>query len=125
VSATDAENAELKTQLVSSQAQLTTLATSTAQDKATTAIDGAIKEGKIVPALRDHMISRHMRNPTEVENEIKLMPSLNAGGLGNRKQPGAEGAVALTEEDDKLIAMMGIDPKAYADTAKALHGKGN
>ncbi|MGO8323686.1 phage protease [Rhizobium ruizarguesonis] len=125
VSATDAENAELKTQLVSMQAQLTTLATSTAQDKATTAIDGAIQAGKIVPALRDHMIARHMKNPAEVENEIKLMPSLNAGGLGNRKQPGAEGGVALTEEDDKLIAMMGIDPKAYADTAKALHGKGN
>ncbi|RFB91773.1 hypothetical protein B5K08_15865 [Rhizobium leguminosarum bv. trifolii] len=124
VSATDAENAELKTQLVSMQAQLTTLATTTAQDKATTAIDGAIKDGKIVPALRDHMISRHMKNPAEVESEIKLMPSLNAGGLGTRKQPGAED-VAMTAEDDKLIAMMGIDPKAYADTAKALHGKGN
>ncbi|MGW9946986.1 phage I-like protein [Rhizobium leguminosarum] len=123
-SATDAENAELKTQLVSMQAQLTTLATSTAQDKATTAIDGAIQTGKIVPALRDHMIARHMKNPTEVENEIKLMPSLNAGGLGNRKQPGAD-QNALTAEDDKVMAMMGIDPKAYADTAKALHGKGN
>lgn len=124
VSATDAENAELKTQLVSMQAQLTTLATSTAQDKATTAIDGAIQAGKIVPALRDHMIARHMKNPTEVENEIKLMPSLNAGGLGNRKQLGADDS-ALTAEDDKVMAMMGVDPKAYAETAKALHGKGN
>ncbi|MGM5088008.1 phage protease [Rhizobium sp. 814_E9_N1_1] len=124
VSATDAENAELKTQLVSMQAQLTTLATSTAQDKATTAIDGAIQAGKVVPALRDHMIARHMKNPTEVENEIKLMPSLNAGGLGNRKQPGADDNT-LTAEDDKVMAMMGVDPKAYAETAKALHGKGN
>jgi hypothetical protein len=65
-----------------------------------------------------------VRNPTEVENEIKLMPSLNAGGLGNRKQPGADDN-ALTAEDDKVMAMMGVDPKAYAETAKALHGKGN
>lgn len=122
--AAEAENAALKTQLTSLQTQLTSLATTTAKDKAEAAIDGAIQGGKIVPALRDHMIARHMRNPAEVENEIKLMPSLNAGGLGNRKQPGAEDA-ALTAEDDQLIAMMGIDPKVYADTAKALHGKGN
>ncbi|ANM05237.1 Mu-like prophage I protein [Rhizobium phaseoli] len=122
--ATEAENAELKTQLTSLQSQLTALATTTAKDKAEAAIDGAIEAGKIVPALRDHMITRHMKNPAEVESEIKLMPSLNAGGLGGRKQPGADDN-ALTAEDNEVMAMMGIDPKAYADTAKALHGKGN
>ncbi|PDT05710.1 hypothetical protein CO666_03650 [Rhizobium chutanense] len=124
VTATEAENADLKTQLASMQKQLTAIATTTAKDKAETAIDGAIQAGKIVPALRDHMISRHMKNPAEVEAEIKLLPSLNAGGLGNRKQPGADDS-ALTAEDNNVMAMMGIDPKAYADTAKALHGKGN
>ncbi|KEC73915.1 Mu-like prophage I protein-like protein [Rhizobium leguminosarum bv. phaseoli CCGM1] len=124
VSTTDAENADLKSQLTSLQSQLTTLATTTAKDKAEAAIDGAIEAGKIVPALRDHMITRHMKNPAEVEAEIKLLPSLNAGGLGGRKQPGADDS-ALTAEDNEVMAMMGIDPKAYADTAKALHGKGN
>ncbi len=41
------------------------------------------------------MIARHMKDPQEVETEIKLMPSINAGGLGGRKMPEA-GAEALT-----------------------------
>jgi phage I-like protein len=114
---------ELVQQITSLQTQLTTLATSTAKDKAELAITSAIEAGKVVPALRDHMIARHMRNPAEVENEIKLMPSLNAGGLGGRVLPDNGGT--LTAEDDKVMAMMGVDPKAYAETAKALHGKGN
>jgi len=120
--ATDIENASLKDQLKSLQAQLTSVVTDTAKDKAVAAIDGAIQAGKIVPALRDHYIARHMKAPAEVETELKVMPSLNAGGLGNRKQP-EDGGPAVTAEDEKIIAMMGIDPKAYADTAKALHGK--
>lgn len=122
VTPTEAENADLKAQLVSLQSQFTTLASSTANDKAVAAIDGAISAGKIVPALRDHMVSRHMKNPTEVEQEIALMPSLNAGGLGNRVQPGSSDT-GLTAEDDKVAAMMGIDSKTFGDNAKALHGK--
>ncbi|WP_160009786.1 phage protease [Rhizobium sp. 18055] len=121
--AAEAENAELKTQLVSMQSQLTTLATTTAQGKAQSAIDTAIEAGKVIPALRDHMIARHMKNPTEVETELKVMPSLNAGGLGGRTLPDNGGT--MTAEDDKVMAMMGMDPTAYAATAKALHGKGN
>jgi phage I-like protein len=122
VTATEAENAELKGQVTSLQSQFTALANSTAKDKAETAVDDAIKAGKVIPAMREHMIGRHMRNPAEVEQEIKLLPSLNAGGLGGRKQPGNDDA-GLTSEDNQVMAMMGIDPKAYADTAKALHGK--
>jgi phage I-like protein len=121
--ATEAENAALRTQLTSLQTQFTTFASTTAKDKAEAVIDAAIAEGKVVKVLRDHMISRHMKDPAEVESELKVMPSLNAGGLGGRVLPESGGV--MTTEDDQLMAMMGIDPKAYADTAKALHGKGN
>ncbi len=121
--ATAEENESLKGQLVSLQSQLTTLATTSAKDKAEVTITAAVKEGKIVPALKDHFIARHMKDPSEVEAELKLMPSLNAGGLGGRQLP--EGGGTLTPEDDRIMAMMGIDLKAYAETAKALHGKGN
>lgn len=116
------ENSDLKKTVLSLQSQITTLASTTAKDKAEATIDDAIKAGKIVPVLRDHMISRHMKNPAEVEQEIKLMPSLNAGGLGGRPQPGAENG-AMTDEDQKVAAMMGIDPKTFGENAKALHGK--
>lgn len=113
---------QLTTQITALQSQLTTLSTTTARDKAEAKIDEAISAGKIVPALRDHMIARHMKNPTEVETEIGVMISLNAGGLGGRKAP--ETGQVITAEDDKIIAMMGVDPTAFADQAKALHGKG-
>lgn len=122
--ATEAENADLKTQLVSLQTQLTSLATDTARKEATTTIEAAIAGGKIVPALRDHMVARHMKNPTEVEAEIALMPSLNAGGLGGRKQV-IDGEATLTEEDQQVALMMGFDQKIFAERSKALHGKGN
>lgn len=122
--ATEAENTELKTQLVSLQSQLTSLATDTARKEAVTTIEAAIAGGKIVPALRDHMVARHMKNPTEVEAEIALMPSLNAGGLGGRKQS-IDGETTLTDEDQQVASMMGFDQKVFAEHSKALHGKGN
>jgi phage I-like protein len=118
----DADKAELVTQLTLLQSQMATLATSTAKDKAVAAVEAAIEGGKIVPALREHMITRHMKNPAEVENEIALMASLNAGGLGKRPAPTA-GGNARTEEDDKIIAMMGVDATAFDATAKSLFGK--
>lgn len=122
VTATEAENAELKAAITSLQSQLTSVVTATAKDKAVMAVETAIKDGKIVPALKDHMIARHMKNPEEVEAEIKLLPSINAGGLGGRKLPDDSTSVA-TGEDAEVIAQMGVDPEAYAKTAKALFGK--
>lgn len=119
----ETEKADLLRQVTSLQSQLTNLATQTARDKATSAIETAIHAGKIVPALKDHMIARHMKNPEEVEAEIKLMPSLNAGGLGGHRQ--TDGDPALSDEDRQVAAMMGVDEKTFAERAKALHGKGN
>lgn len=118
----DADRAQLVNQVTSLQSQLTTLATTTAKDKATTTIEAAIEAGKLVPALREHMIARHMKNPADVESELALMPSLHAGGLGKRPAPKA-GEPARTEEDDKILAMMGVDAAAYDATAKSLFGK--
>lgn len=118
----DADREQLVTQITSLQSQLTTLATSSAKDKAVAAIDAAIEGGKVVPVLRDHMIARHMKSPTEVESELALMPSLHAGGLGKRPAP-KSGEPARTDEDDKILAMMGVDAAAYDATAKSLFGK--
>lgn len=118
----DADRAQLVNQVKSLQSQLTTLATTTAKDKAVTTIEAAIEAGKLVPALREHMIARHMKNPADVESELALMPSLHTGGLGNRPAPKA-GETARTEEDDKILAMMGVDAAAYDATAKSLFRK--
>ncbi len=110
VSPTEAENAELKTMVTSLQSQLTSVVTANARDKAVMAIETAIKDGKVVPALKEHMIARHMKDPQEVETEIRLMPSINAGGLGGRKMPEA-GAEALTTEDELVMARWASTPR--------------
>lgn len=121
VTAAEAENAELKTMVTSLQSQLTTLVSTHARDKAVSVVEEAVKVGKIVPALKDHMIARHMKDPAEVEKEIALLPSINAGGLGGHREP--EAGTVLSAEDKQIAAMMGFDEKTFADRSKALHGK--
>ncbi|MFC3074684.1 phage protease [Shinella pollutisoli] len=118
----ETENAELKAQVVSLQSQISTLVTSTAREKAEATVDQAIKDGKIVPALRDHMIARHMKAPAEVETEIQHLVSINAGGLGGRKPP--EGGDTATSDELSVAAVMGVDPEAFKKEHKALFGKG-
>jgi phage I-like protein len=121
---TEVENAELKSSVTSLQSQLTTLISTHARDKAVAVVEDAIKAGKIVPALKDHMIARHMKDPAEVDKEIALLPSINGGGLGGRKQLEGDGT-ALSDEDRQVAALMGVDETTFATMAKALHGKGN
>lgn len=111
--------AELQKTITSLQSQLTQVVTNGAREKAETAIDAAIAKGKLVPALRDHMISRHMKDPAEVETELKAMPALNAGTLRNFK-PSEEGKETLSHDDNAVLSQMGLDPKAFGETAKTL-----
>ncbi|WP_319519643.1 phage protease [uncultured Martelella sp.] len=92
--------------------QLTTLKSGHAKERAETVIDTAITEGKLIPALRDHYIARHQKDAESVETELKLMPSIHAGGLGKRKPPEA-GSTEITAEDDQVMALMGVDKEAF------------
>ncbi|TCT35381.1 phage protease [Martelella mediterranea] len=92
--------------------QLTTLKSGHAKERAETVIDAAIGEGKVVPALRDHYIARHQKDAGGVEEELKLLPSIHAGGLGRRK-PVEAGATEITADDEQVMALMGVDPEAF------------
>ncbi len=127
-SATDTENAGLKDQLVTLQSQvsqlttqLTSVTTHNAQEKAEAVISAAVEGGKIVPALKDHMIARHIKNPTEVEAEIKMMPSINSGGIGQRDLP--RSGETATDGELNVGALMGVDPEAFKKQHKTLFGK--
>ena len=113
----DDEAASLREEVKSLNAKLTSVVTDAAKARAVTAIDAAVQAGKVVPALRDHFISRHMKDPTEVEGELKLMPSLHAGGLGRHKPVETDDGL-LDETDAEVAALMGLDPKEFAKTAK-------
>jgi phage I-like protein len=118
----EGEIAALKGEVKALHNQLSAYVSTTSQDKAATVIDQAIKDGKVIPVLRDHYIARHVKDAADVEREISMLPSLHAGGLGNRQppKPGAE-----PDADEMAVAaMMGVDPAAYAETYKKLFGKG-
>ena len=115
----DAENAQPRDQVKELNTRLTTEVNARANERAVTAIDKAIEDGKLVPALRDRFITRHMKDPADVEAEIKLMPSLNSGGLGNRRMV-EEGGASLSDADDTVCNLMGLDPVKYAEAAKQL-----
>lgn len=116
----DAEVEDLQAQVKSLNTKLTDVITTGAKKDAELAIGAAIDAGKLVPALRDHMIARHMKNPAEVETELKAMPSLRTGSLHGFKPSGDGDESGLSPEDQQVCAMMGIDPKAYAETSKKL-----
>jgi len=116
----DDEAEDLRKQVKSLNTQLTQVMTTTAKKEAEAAIDAAIEGGRLVPALRDHMIARHMKNPAEVETELKAMPSLRTGSLHGFKPSGDGDEAGLSPEDTSVCAMMGLDPKAYAETSKKL-----
>ncbi len=114
---------EMRATVVTLQAQLTAVTQERAKDRATAAIDQAIKDGKPIVAIRDHYITRHMADPAGVEKELAAMPSLHGGGLGGRQAPAASlGADGLSADEASIVALMGLDPKAYAKT-KAAQGE--
>lgn len=113
----------LKGQVTALHNQLTGYVSVTSKDKAISVIEKAIADGKVIPALKDHYIARHMKDAFEVEKEITLLPSLHAGGLGGRLPPKTGDETAPDDDERKVAALMGIDKAAFEATHKALYGK--
>lgn len=114
----DKEKAELRAEITSLNTRLTEVVTNAARTNAEATIQRAMDEGKIVPALRDTFIARHIKDPAAVDAEIKLMPSINAGGL--RRRTDDPSAPLLTDEEAEIAELMGIDPKKMAETSAQL-----
>jgi len=93
----------------------------TRRDKATAFVDGAIREKKVgvVPAMRDHYITRHMQEPTAVEKEIGAMPSFGPTHTTIVPPKAQQKAGDLTPEQRQAIALMGVDPEAFKKTLAA------
>ena len=113
----------LNSQIATLNSELATLKASHAQDRAVSVIDEAVKSGKLFPALRDHYIARHAKNPTEVEEELKLLPSIHSGSLkGRTPASGDSHDGQLTDEDRKVAAMMSVSEEDFLKTRKQEKG---
>jgi phage I-like protein len=112
-------------QVVALQTQINTMKAGTARAAAVAFIDGAIKAGKPIAAVRDQLIARHAEAPAETEALVNGMPSINAGGIVvHQAQGGAGGDEAMTAEETMTCQKMGIDPVKYRETRKKMAGEG-
>lgn len=90
------EVTELRAEVKALNARLTETVTENAKSKAEHFVQKAMDEGRLVPALRERFIARHIKDPAEVEAEVALMPSLHAHSLRDY-QPSETGAADPAE----------------------------
>lgn len=119
----EGDAAALRREVVALQAQLTTLRQDAALARATEVVDAAIRAGKpLTPKLREIFIARHAKDPKGTEAELAELPSLHAGGIGDRK-PAEQASDGLTADERHVVALMGLDPEAFKKAAQAAAGK--
>lgn len=112
---TRSEEAKLRETVTTLQSSLDRLEADRRRSAAETFVDGAIKAGKPVRALRDHYVTRHMRDAAAVETEIGALVSIHSGGA-TPPRTDAGGRAGLTPDQQHACTLMGLDPKAYAET---------
>lgn len=117
---TDARITALQSELTNVTNQLNTLQSDGKKKAAETFVDGAIAAGRVgVKPLRDDYISMHMENPARTEKQINAMPILK-GGVTLTTAPGVDAkAGELSEADNSVISLMGLDPEEYKKTLAA------
>lgn len=110
---------DLSRQVIALQTQVTTMQQAQARATAEAVVDAAIRDGKPIAPLREHLIARHMREPDAVAKELAALPSINGGGVTRPPAAGGD-ADGLDDGDRQRIAEMGLDPKIYAETKAKL-----
>ncbi|WP_089257188.1 phage protease [Cereibacter sphaeroides] len=114
-------------QITALQSELTTVATELktlkevgARAAAESFVDGEIRRGRVgVKPLRDHYVAMHMADPARVEKELGALPVLGASGTVAVPPQAQAGEVSLNADQLAAARLIGIDPKAYAETLKA------
>jgi phage I-like protein len=89
------------------------------EEKATAAVDAAVKAGKLQPAQRDWALGYAKKDPEAFAAFVDKQPVIvAAGGKGPTGQPPAAGA-ALTADELAVCKAMGLDPEAFKKTRDA------
>jgi len=110
----------LQAELADTTKKLQSLREGLSRDRAETFVDAAIKAGTVgVKALRDRYVSMHMKDAAGTEELINGLPRVGAGNaFVSAATPSKDGAISLNAEQSTVAAMLGEDPKDYAETLK-------
>jgi phage I-like protein len=110
----------LQSEIAALTTQLNSVTEVQARDRATAFVDGEIKRGRAgVKPLRDHYIAMHMADAARVEKEIGALPVLGSSGMTVLPPAPKDGEIALNAAQRDVAAILGIDPKTYAETLKS------
>lgn len=116
VTALQAELTELAT-------AFNTLAADTRKKAAEAYVDGAIHAFRVgVKPMRDRYVTMHMADAAGTEALIGALPIVGGSGQIVSAAPpaaGKDGEIALNAEQLHTCKVLGLDPKAYAETLKA------
>ncbi|SMF83012.1 Mu-like prophage I protein [Tistlia consotensis] len=93
--------------------QLTRLVDDNTQTKATTAVDQAMAEGKVVPAARTWALDYAKKNPEGFAAFCKAAPVVVKPGAQHRADPPPNKGAELDDDELAVCRQLGITPEAY------------
>jgi phage I-like protein len=107
-------------QVSAMQADIKKLQDQLGEDKANEAVDKAVREGKLAPALKDWGLSMHRANPEKFDEFVGKAPVLtSAQRTATAKVPGAEpGIEQLDDADLAVMRQMGLSQEQMLKAKK-------
>ena len=102
-------------------ARATALETSTADEKATAAVDAAVEAGKVTPAQRDWALAYAKSDPEGFGSYVEATPAIVRPGRSGPGRPGTgvDPEAALTDEELAVCRSMGVSADDYKAARKA------
>lgn len=105
-------------QVAAMQADIKALQAQLGEDKANEAVDKAVREGRIAPALKDWAVSLHRADPAKFDEFVGKAPVLTAAQrIATSKEPGAPAAL-LDDADLAVMRQMGLTQQQMVDAKK-------
>lgn len=125
ITALKAEDSTTKTLIATLTTDLAALRGQLQEGEITALVDGAISEGKFLPAHRDYLLKQGRGNLAELKAYVQAAPviaGLKGQGAPAKSGEGAGGGTqtaALTAQQKSIAASLGISEEAYAKTQVA------
>jgi phage I-like protein len=88
-------------------------------DAAETAVNKAISDGKLAPALKSWALDYHKADPAKFKEFVDGSPVLTSAQRASAIPPNNSGEPELTDEDTAVMKQLGLTKEAFLKTKKA------
>lgn len=105
-------------QVTALQTEINTLKGRMDGDAAETAVNKAISDGKLAPALKSWALDYHKADPAKFKTFVDGSPVLTSAQRASVAPPAGSADAALTDEDMAVMKQMGLDREAFLKAKK-------